>query len=83
MTALVLSPSEQRQLVRRWSETGPLLERRRRDELGAQSATESLQAAHDMLQLGGMLPADPLRERSPGIIEMQRLFARGRSSGKP
>ena len=36
-----------------------------------------------MLQLGGMLPADPVRERSSGMIEMRRLFDRGHHSGKP
>ena len=83
MASVVLSPSEERQLVARWRETGRVLEKQRRGELAAQSAAESRQAAYDMLQLGGMLPADPVRERGPGMIEMQRLFARGHRSGQP
>jgi len=28
-----------------------------------------------MLQLGGLLPTDPERERKSGLVEMQRRFA--------
>jgi hypothetical protein len=42
------------------------------------SDEEARQAAYDLLQLGGMLAADPEREKTSGMIEMQRLFARAR-----
>lgn len=76
MTKSVPSESVQRALVAAWQETGRLLDAQRRAELAAQTPHESRQAAFDMLQLGGMLPADATRERDCGLIEMQRLFAR-------
>jgi len=76
------SPSAQKELVARWRETGRALEKRRRAELAAQSPAQSRLAAFDMLQLGGMLPVDPAREQRSGLIEMQRLFARGHGSGR-
>jgi hypothetical protein len=72
----------QKDLVARWSETGRVLEAQRRAELAAQSALESRRAAFDMLQLGGMLPDDPTRLRTSGLIEMQRLFARWHGRGR-
>lgn len=47
-----------------WRETGRLLEAQRFLELAAQSPSQSQQAAFDMLQLGGMLPGDTVRENS-------------------
>jgi hypothetical protein len=72
----------QRELVERWRETGRLLQRMRYAELAAQPAAESQRAAYDMLQLGGMLPADAKRECSSGLLEMQRLFARWQGRGR-
>lgn len=83
MASDTLSPSQERLLVSRWGETGAVLESQRRAELATQSATASRQAAFDMLQLGGMLPADAARERVSGMIEMQRLFSRGHRSERP
>ncbi len=65
-----------------WRETGRLLEAQRSLELAAQSPLQSQQAAFDMLQLGGMLPGDAVRENGSGLIEMQRLFARWHSRGR-
>jgi len=76
------SPSAQKELVARWRETGRALEKRRRAEPAAQSPAQSRLAAFDMLQLGGMLPVDPAREQRSGLIEMQRLFARGHGRGQ-
>ena len=67
----------QKELVERWRETGRVLEEQRQAELAAQSPLQSRQAAFDMLQLGGMLQVDEARERDSGLIEMQRIFARG------
>jgi hypothetical protein len=82
MASPKLSGARQKELVALWRETGRVLEARRRSELAAQSPSQSRQAAFDMLQLGGMLPADPVRENSSGLIEMQRLFARWHSRGR-
>jgi hypothetical protein len=77
-----ISPERRKQLVAAWRETGRLLETQRWKELAAQTPEESRQAAFDMLQLGGMLPPDPAREHSSGLVEMQRLFARRASRGQ-
>ena len=81
MASRILSTEEQRRLVAAWRETGRLLAAQRLRELASQSPLESQQAAFDMLQLGGMLPQDPARERSSGLVEMQRLFARWHTRG--
>ncbi len=54
-----------------------LFERLRERKITAQSPAECRFSAFNMLQLGGMLPVDPAREQRSGLIEMQRLFARG------
>jgi hypothetical protein len=82
MAHRVLSMAAQKELVAQWRETGRVLDELRKTELAGQSPEQSRQAAYDMLQLGGMLPADPARESSSGLIEMQRLFSRGRSHGR-
>jgi hypothetical protein len=82
MSSVKISAARQREIVAMWRETGQVLEAQRRSELAAQSPSQSRQAAFDMLQLGGMLPGDPVRERSSGLIEMQRLFARWYSRGR-
>ena len=79
MTSRMPTPAETRLIVEQWSETGRMLAQLRRDALVAQTAEESRRAAWDMLQLGGMLPADPRRETTSGLIEMQRLFSALRS----
>ncbi len=83
MASIVLSQSEQRRLVACWREAGLALAHLRYAELASLSAAESREAAHDMMQLGGMRPADSARERSSGLVEMQRLFARGHGRGRP
>ena len=75
------SLSTQKALVAQWSDTGRTLQTLHWAELAAQSPEESQRAAFDMLQLGGMLPADPTRERSSGLIEMRRLLARWHERG--
>lgn len=53
------------------------MEAQRHAELAAQSVLQSRQAAFDMLQLGGMLQLNEARQPGSGLIEMQRIFARG------
>ncbi len=74
--------STQKRLVAQWRETGRALEALRWSELAAQSSEESQRAAFDMLQLGGMLAADLVRERDSGLVEMQRLLARWHERGR-
>ncbi len=83
MSSTKLSLARQKVLVAKWHETGRLLEAQRHAELASQSPLESRQAAFEMLQLGGMLPADATREESSGLIELQRLFARWHNRGRP
>lgn len=66
----------QRWLVQGWAQAGKLLDELRRARLAHQSPEESRRAAYDMLQLGGMLPCEPARARTSGLVEMQRLFAK-------
>lgn len=82
MASSAISASAQRALVEQWRETGPLLESLRHAELATQSAAESQRAAYDMLQLGGILPRDPARERSSGLLEMRHLFDRQPGRGR-
>ena len=81
MASAILSAEEQRRLVVAWRETGRLLAAQRLRELAAQSPLQSQQAAFDMLQLGGMLPQNPARERSSGLVEMQRILSRWHARG--
>lgn len=83
MASPILSLAHQKALVATWHETGLRLEAQRRAELASQSRLESQLAAFDMLQLGGMVPGDTAREKSSGLIEMQRLFARWHNRGHP
>ena len=81
MTPEDVSEETQKRLVAAWQETGPVLAAQHMAELAAQSPLQSQQAAFDMLQLGGMLPEDPARERDSGLIEMQRIFSRWHRRG--
>ena len=83
MASSILSLAQQKELVATWRETGRWLEAQRHAELASQTPAESRQAAFDMLQLGGMLPGDAAREKSSGLIELQRLFARWHNRGRP
>jgi hypothetical protein len=83
MGSPIPSFERQKELVATWHETGLRLEAQRRAELASQSPLESQQAAFDMLQLGGMLPDDTKREESSGLVEMQTLFARWHTRGRP
>lgn len=82
MSSPTLSKAQQKELVLAWQETGRRLEVQRFAELATQSPSQSREAAFDMMQLGGMLPSDGERERSSGLIEMQRLFARWHRRGR-
>ncbi len=79
----ILSEARQKEIVAAWQETGRRLEAQRFAELAARTPSQSRQAAFDMLQLGSMLPGDTARDKSSGLIEMQRLFARWHSRGRP
>jgi hypothetical protein len=80
MATPALELEQQEHLVKQWRETGRLLGDLRRRELALLSAEESRQATYDLLQLGGMLAPDSEREKTSGMVEMQRLFARARGA---
>lgn len=82
---VVMNPShtaQQKRLVAQWQETGLALERLRYAALALQSPSDSRQAAYDMLQLGGLLGGDPVRDPGSGLVEMQRLFGALRAHGR-
>lgn len=71
-----LSRSQQRDLVRKWDTTGPELERLRRQALrGLPYRWEDVDA---VLAMANGYDGPP--RRSSGLVEMQRLFMKGRQS---
>lgn len=65
----------QRRLVQGWAQAGELLDELRRMAWPARLLKTPNAPLTDMLQLGGMLPSDPARAGTSGLVEMQRLFA--------
>lgn len=61
--------------VEHWKRVGPLLEDIRREELRQFSHVDNAQAIDDHLA-AGLIHAQP--RASSGLIEMQRIFAKGR-----
>lgn len=66
----------QKRLIRQWRDTGVVLRKIRLDELAAMQDEESRRVALDILNLASVLADDPRRERSSGLVEMQRLFSK-------
>lgn len=73
------SIEEQRALVAGWAEAGSALAAERHRALAAGTDAEFREASLDLLRLAERLPPDPARDRTSGLVEMQRLFARGRA----
>mgnify|MGYP006308729807 CR=1 FL=1 len=72
------TPEEQRQLVRKWKETGEILEEMRQEKLrGMPYNWEDVVA---LLELGDHCPPRP--ENGLGMVEMQRRFRALRELGK-
>jgi hypothetical protein len=72
----VIDDNVQKQLIRQWRETGRVLKEIRLAELASMREEESRQVALDILNLASALSDDPRRDRSSGLVEMQRLFSK-------
>jgi hypothetical protein len=70
---------EQKQLVKQWEVTGPLLERLRREELRGKP--------YDWREADALLSlvdhADLPERMTSGLVEQQRIFMRGRPKAAP
>jgi hypothetical protein len=62
--------------VKRWSETGRLLEEVRWRELAALDATQALRASDALLEYGRCLPLTAGRREWSGLVEQQKLLHR-------
>lgn len=71
-----MTPAEQRAYVRRWAETGQILEELRWRELRALDDQTALAASNDLINaaLRVMLPQE--RRVSSGLVAQQALFHR-------
>ena len=74
-----MTPDAARAYVKRWSETGRLLERRRWDELAGLGPREALEATDALIRAALLVPLSEERRRYSGLVEQQRMFHRQRS----
>jgi hypothetical protein len=65
-----------RAYVKRWSETGRLLEEVRWRELAALDETQALRASDALLEYGRRLPLTAERREWSGLVEQQKLLHR-------
>ena len=72
----LLTGDAARQYVRRWAETGVVLEQLRWRELAALDEGRALRASDALLEYGSHLPMTAARRESSGLVEQQRLFQR-------
>lgn len=77
MSASVPDVEVERRVVAQWKAATPALAEQRRAEVAALSDEDALAATLDLLDALDLLPPLPPR-RSSGLVEQQRLFARGR-----
>jgi hypothetical protein len=68
-----------RACVKRWAETGRLLERQRWDELAALGPREALEATDALIRAALLVPLSDERRRYSGLVEQQRAFHGKRS----
>jgi hypothetical protein len=71
----------QQHLVHRMLNGASIVAKIRREELARCAVATHLEAVWDLSQLAGMLPADPKRAHTSGLLEMQRLFGLLHSRG--
>jgi hypothetical protein len=68
-----------RTYVKRWAETGRLLERQRWDELAALDPRQALEATDALIRAALLVPLPEERRLNSGLVEQQRTFHRNRS----
>ena len=75
----VMTRDAARAYVKRWAETGRLLERQRWDELAALDPGQALEATDALIRAALLVPLPEERRRNSGLVEQQRTFHRNRS----
>lgn len=75
-SSVALTRDFARAYVKRWTETGRLLEEVRWCELAALDEDSALRASDALLEYGASLPLAPRRREWSGLVEQQRLFWR-------
>jgi hypothetical protein len=73
-----MTADAQREYVRKWTQTGRLLERIRWDELRALDPPRALRATDALLDAAARVPLLPARRTWSGLVELQRLLHRRR-----
>ena len=73
-----MTPDQARLYVRRWDETGRLLDQQRWRELSTLSPERALAAAGALIDAALRVPLPAARRASSGLVDQQRLFHRKR-----
>jgi hypothetical protein len=71
-----MTTHDQREYVRRWLETGRLLENLRWRELRTLDQASALSAADDLIESALLVPLPPHRQQWSGLVEQQALLHR-------
>lgn len=71
-----MSVRDQMEWMSQWRRAAAALERQRKEELRALSEREGLAASEALLSLFPLLPLDPDRITSSGLVQQQALFHR-------
>jgi hypothetical protein len=71
-----MTPQDQRTYVRRWVETGQMLEEIRWRELRALDAAAALEASDRLIDAAVRVPLPPARREWSGLVDLQDLLRR-------
>lgn len=74
-----MTRQDQRTYVRRWVETGQILEQIRWRELRALDAAAALAASDHLIDAAVRVPLSSARREWSGLVDLQNLLRRGRS----
>lgn len=75
----IMTGQDQRAYVRRWVETGQLLEQIRWRELRALDATVALEASDHLIEAAIRVPLSSARREWSGLVDLQDLLRGGRA----
>jgi hypothetical protein len=70
-----MTHEQARELVQRWRDAGPELEKFRREELRKLTDDDVRAQIHALLEIGTLVPCV---RRSSGLVEQQRIFQKAR-----
>ena len=74
-----MTRQDQRAYVRRWVETGQILEQIRWRELRALDAVAALEASDRLIDAAVRVPLPTARREWSGLVDLQDLFRRARA----